>query len=1034
MLQRDFRWYNNTIKMILEEGAMRFFKAFVIGLLLLLVAWNFSLAADPASEIKLDIQEFQLKNGMPFLIVERPTTPQVACRVAIRAGSALEETGKTGIAHLLEHMMFKGTKNFGTLDRERDMELQGRIEAAYQAVLVEQQKRDPDQERIREKLAEMDTLRAEVQKIYVPQAFSSQLGKNGAVGVNAFTTKDQTQYVMSVPSDMLEQWFSIVSEQLFEPSWREFYVEKEVVQREWAFRYVNNPGGAAWLDLDATAYTAHPYRNPTIGWKSDMEKYSTTDAIAFHQKYYNPANAVCVLVGDVRVEEAKRLAEIYFERYPAGSRSPDTLTAEPLQQGPRTSVRFLKGARTPLVRIGFHGAPMGTKDFYALDAMTMVLSLGHSARMTQNIINKGLAVEAWAYNPDNRYGGMIILGGSPNEPDKVKKGALNEKERRQAYLTACQELEGMLVAEVEKMKAKLLSARELERIKKLNLREFLDRMRSNEELASTLATLEVQIGWRYLTDYLKRITEITPQEIREAARKYIRTENQTSVYVIPGGEPDTPPEQYSEVRSVGMAAATKLTKPEVFLNNSIYQTPAGWKHPLSFQRAPKKIEYPEAQTTTIGNTTIYYLFDRELPLIDLTILVKAGEVDIDATKTGLTNIASEILIRGGTKEFSPPELAQVLDENAIHISVSIGEEASVIHLSVIKEDWVKGLTLLEEILARPAFDPRVLNVVKDEEIVKLKRQGDDAQVVAMREAMIWHFRGHPYGRDPLLGLKTIPDITQDDLKRFLTTYFIPSNMVAAVSGDITKEKAVGGLRKLFQALPQGQPPERNLDHPKETPSVVTLIPKPGQVQSQIVLALHSVKRTHPDFWKMHLLMDIFGGSDSLMYTRLRDDLGAVYSAGFFQTYKWDAGMLVGYIGCKGDKTSTSIAETLNIMNSLRKDIPRKDLELKRLDALNSFVFNVDTPAELVEVYSHYHMRGEPLNTLERIQHAYLSATREHLRDLAVRFLDPSKIQIFIVADKTIPIKRKDGAELTLEQDLKALAKNLGLPYREIELR
>jgi predicted Zn-dependent peptidase len=1034
MLQRDFRWYNNTIKMILEEGAMRFFKAFVIGLLLLLVAWNFSLAADPASEIKLDIKEFQLKNGMPFLIVERPTTPQVACRVAIRAGSALEETGKTGIAHLLEHMMFKGTKNFGTLDRERDMELQEQIEAAYQAVLVEQQKRDPDQERIREKLAEMDTLRAEVQKIYVPQAFSSQLGKNGAVGVNAFTTKDQTQYVMSVPSDMLEQWFSIVSEQLFEPSWREFYVEKEVVQREWAFRYVNNPGGAAWLDLDATAYTAHPYRNPTIGWKSDMEKYSTTDAIAFHQKYYNPANAVCVLVGDVRVEEAKRLAEIYFERYPAGSRSPDTLTAEPLQQGPRTSVRFLKGARTPLVRIGFHGAPMGTKDFYALDAMTMVLSLGHSARMTQNIINKGLAVEAWAYNPDNRYGGMIILGGSPNEPDKVKKGALNEKERRQAYLTACQELEGMLVAEVEKMKAKLLSARELERIKKLNLREFLDRMRSNEELASTLATLEVQIGWRYLTDYLKRITEITPQEIREAARKYIRTENQTSVYVIPGGEPDTPPEQYSEVRSVGMAAATKLTKPEVFLNNSIYQTPAGWKHPLSFQRAPKKIEYPEAQTTTIGNTTIYYLFDRELPLIDLTILVKAGEVDIDATKTGLTNIASEILIRGGTKEFSPPELAQVLDENAIHISVSIGEEASVIHLSVIKEDWVKGLTLLEEILARPAFDPRVLNVVKDEEIVKLKRQGDDAQVVAMREAMIWHFRGHPYGRDPLLGLKTIPDITQDDLKRFLTTYFIPSNMVAAVSGDITKEKAVGGLRKLFQALPQGQPPERNLDHPKETPSVVTLIPKPGQVQSQIVLALHSVKRTHPDFWKMHLLMDIFGGSDSLMYTRLRDDLGAVYSAGFFQTYKWDAGMLVGYIGCKGDKTSTSIAETLNIMNSLRKDIPRKDLELKRLDALNSFVFNVDTPAELVEVYSHYHMRGEPLNTLERIQHAYLSATREHLRDIAVRFLDPSKIQIFIVADKTIPIKRKDGAELTLEQDLKALAKNLGLPYREIELR
>jgi len=122
------------------------------------------------------------------------------------------------------------------------------------------------------------------------------------------------------------------------------------------------------------------------------------------------------------------------------------------------------------------------------------------------------------------------------------------------------------------------------------------------------------------------------------------------------------------------------------------------------------------------------------------------------------------------------------------------------------------------------------------------------------------------------------------------------------------------------------------------------------------------------------------------------------------------------------------------MNSLRKDVPRRDLELKRLDALNSFVFNVDTPAELVQVYSRYHMRGEPLNTLERIQDAYLSATEEDLRDLAIRFLDPRKIQVFVVADKTMPLRSKDGAELTLEEDLKALAKNLGLPYREIELR
>ncbi|RLB29257.1 MAG: hypothetical protein DRG87_07520 [Deltaproteobacteria bacterium] len=1026
--------YQFLNKMCRTNTTARYYVLFFLYLMLLLLVANISFASESALDIKIEVKEFQLKNGMLFLVVERPTTPQVACRLAIRAGSALEETGKTGIAHLLEHMMFKGTKNFGTLDPERDQELQEKIEAAYQAVLSEQGKRHPNRELIKEKLKEMDALRAEVQEIYVPQAFSSQLGKNGAVGINAFTTKEQTQYLGAVPSDMLEQWFSIVSEQLFEPSWREFYVEKEVVQREWAFRYINSPGGAAWLDLNATAYTAHPYRNPTIGWKSDMEKYSTSDAIAFHRKYYNPTNAVCVLVGDVKAEEARRLADIYFERYPAGRRSPEIVTEEPRQQGPRRSVRFLKGARTPLVRIGFHGPRMGTTDFYALDVMTMVLSLGRSARMTQNIINKGLAVEAWAHNPDNRYGGMIILGGSPNEPDELKKGSLTQEEARQAYLNSCRELEDMLLAQAENMKEQLISPRELERIKKLNRREFLDRMRSNGELAGTLATLEVQVGWRYLTDYLERIAEVTPQEIRQAARNYIRTDNQTTVFVIPGGEPEQPLETYNEIRSLGVAAASKIIKPDTFHNRSIFPTPEGWKHPLSFERQPQKISYPEAHATKIGDTAMFYLADRELPLIDLTLLVKAGEVDIEEEKTGLADILGAIIIQGGTQRYSPAELAQVIDENAIRVSLSVGEEASTVHLSVMKADWEKGLELLEEILVRPAFDADVLKVIKGQAVVRLKRQGDDAQAVAMREGMIWHFNGHPYGRDPLLGLKTIPDITRDDLTAFMRTYFVPSNMVAAVSGDITLEEAEAGLKKLLGALPQCQAPERDLSDPKENDPVLALIPKPGQVQSQVILVLPGFKRSNPAFWKARLLTDIFGGSDSLMYTHLRDDLGLVYSAGFFQTYKWNAGVLVGYIGCKGDKTSTSIEETLKIMSSLRKNVPKKNFELKRLDALNSFVFNVDSPSELVEVYSRYYMRGEPLDTLERIQEAYIQATPDELRGLAVKLLHPEKLQIFIVADKMIPVKKADGTEFTLEEDLKALAKRIGLPYWEIALR
>jgi predicted Zn-dependent peptidase len=971
---------------------------------------------------------------MLFLVVNRPTAPQVACRLAIRAGSAFEATGKTGIAHLLEHMMFKGTKNFGTVDYKKDQELQEQIETAYQHIRKEQQKRRPDPELIRAKRAEMERLRLEVQKIYVAQAFSSQLSKNGAVGINAFTSQDQTQYIASVPSDMLEQWFSIISEQLFEPSWREFFVEKEVVQREWAFRYINSPSGAAWLDLYAAAYSAHPYRNPVIGWKSDMEKYSTRDAIEFHSRFYNPANAVCVLVGDVTLADARQLAETYFARYPAGERSPEMVTREPPQQGERRSVRYLKGARTPLIRIGFHGAPMGSDDFFALDALTMVLSHGRGARLPQRIVNQGLAVEAWAYNPDNRFGGMVILGGSPAEPDAGGPSAAENDDRRARYLKACEELEALLLGQVEQLKSKPVSHRELERIKKINQRDFLDRMRSNEDLAGTLATLEVQTGWRYLNEYLARIAAVSAEDIQRVAQRYLREENKTSVYVIPGGTPDQPPASYSEERIVSSSAADRATVSTDRRNHSDFPTPAGWKHPLSFYREPNRITYPEAERLTIGGADVFFIQDAEVPLIDAAFFVKAGAVDLDETEAGLPGLLNAALIRGGTERYSPSELATVLDENGIRIEFNVAEEDTAIRLSVIRDDWEKGIDLLAELLTRPRLDPKVLEAARTQMLMMLDRQAGDAQTVAFRESMIKRFPGHPYGRDPLAARDTLPRLSADDLKNFITSRVVPANLKVAVSGDIDSPRVVRGLERLFDQLPQSPPPPRRLAAPRKAPAQMTLIHKPGQVQSQVVLTLPGPRRTHPDYWESSLLMSVFGGSDSLMYKRLRDDLGLVYSAGFYQTYKWQTGLLVGYIGCKGDKTADAVSETMKIMSALRQEVPAAEFSRKRLDALNSFVFNVDTKSDLVEVYGRYALRDEPLDTLDLIQDAFFDATKADLQRIAGERLVPADIQITIVGDKQVPVRQADGTERSLGLALQDLALELGIPFEELPLR
>jgi len=449
---------------------------------------------------------------------------------------------------------------------------------------------------------------------------------------------------------------------------------------------------------------------------------------------------------------------------------------------------------------------------------------------------------------------------------------------------------------------------------------------------------------------------------------------------------------------------------------------------------PTRISYPPAEKFKIDNAAVFYLPDSELPLVDLTILIKAGAVDLPTAKTGLNQILTNSLIRGGTERYSPSELALILDENAIKVSVSIREEETVVNLSVMKSDWEKGLAILEEILTRPRFDPKVLDVVKQQALIVLNRAGENAETVSRREAMAWHFPDHPYGRNPLDGLKTIPTFTRQDLQGFMSTYFVPSNMVVAIAGDISKDNMISGLESLFKKFPRKKAPAREINKPPENGPMITLIHKPGQVQSQVSLLLRGVRRTNPDYWKTSLLMDIFGGGDSLLYTRLRDDLGLVYSSWFYQTYKWEAGILVGYIGSKSDRTSESIAETINIMRALQKEVPPESFELKRLDNLNSFVFNVDTPHDLVKIYGRYYMRKEPLDTLDKIQDAFIRASRNELRLLAKKLLVPQKIQIVVVADKDTRVKVDDRRAVSLEENLKALAKKMGLPFREVEWR
>lgn len=974
-------------------------------------------------KVQVNVESFMLPNGMTFLVVNRPDLPQVSCRLAVKAGSTFETRGNTGIAHMLEHMLFKGTKNFGTTDLKQDLELQKKIEAAYQLILNEQNKPNPDQAKIDKARAEMARLREQARNIFVPNVVFTQLGKNGAVNVNAMTSYDYTMYTADVPSDMLEQWFSLMSEQVFEPVWREFYVEKDVILREWAYRTANDPANLAMQNYNAAAYQASSYKNPVIGWLSDIERFSTMAAISFHNKYYSPNNTVCVLVGNIDVKEAKRLAKIYFERYPKGDDVVTYVTKEPEQLGARSITAELAGAKTPLVYMGFHGPQLGSADFYALDLLSMILSFGQSSRFNQNLVNTGLVTAASAYNPDSRFATSFMLMAVP---------ALKDNGNGLDYNALCDEARDLLLSEIAQIQENGVTEKELNRARTIAKRQFIDIMHDNDSLAYVLASYEVYISHTYLNSYLAELDKISAKDVQLAAQKYLTAKNMTVSVVTPGEDSGEPPAEYHETRAYSPGDEDDEYMPKSFANHSIYKTPSGWKHPLSFQREPQVINYEAAEEFTVNGVRVFYLQDVSIPLAEMKLMVKAGGVDVPPEKQGLNDLLGSVLVQGGTKSYSPKELAEIIDDNAMQISVSSALESTAVNISVLSDSFEPALKLTAEILTAPRLDEAVFNATVQQYMASISMSQGDAQWLAFNVAPKLFFHDSPYGMDSLNMLKTLPGLTTDDVRNFMATYFVPENMTIAFAGNLDRDEVERLLTQFTAQLAQGAPPERDVAAPKMDNSGLYFIHKPGQVQSQVALMLPSVKRDDPAFWQLNFLATLYGnGSESLLLTRLRDDLGLVYGSAFWQTENWQSGYFMGWIGCKGSGTGLALRETAGLMEALKLGVKEKDVKRTKLSLLNGFVFNLDNQYDLASTYAGYALRGADMNTLAKIQTAFSNVTAAELTELARQFFDVSKLQIVVVGDKNTLVGPNGDEKLTLEQDLQAVAQELGLSFNEL---
>ncbi|MBC7962743.1 MAG: insulinase family protein [Steroidobacteraceae bacterium] len=481
--------------------------------------------AGPATALRAGLEdkvvEHRMKNGMKLLLVERHTSPTVSAWIRFRVGSVDERSDERGIAHLLEHMLFKGTTTLGTKDYAAEKPILDKIEATAQALTLEKTKRDKaDQGRVAELEKQLTELETQASRYVIKDEFFELYSKNGGVGYNAFTSRDGTTYLISLPSNKLELWAAIESDRLKNAVLREFYTERSVVMEERRRSYDADPESKLWETFLASSFLAHPYGQPTIGWMSDIQNLTRSKAEQFFHSYYAPNNAIVAIVGDIDTQATIAMVERYFGAIQPGKELSPVTAEEPKQAGERR-IELLAESE-PTLMIGFHKPAILTTDDYIFDVINMILGSGRTSRFYKKlVIEKQIATDIGAFDaPGSRFPGLFVISATPRSPHTAR------------------EVEEAILAELELLKSEPVTARELQRI--LNSIEYEEarRMGTNGGLARNLTEYEAVAGsWRYMTEYRSKVTKVTPADIQRVAREYLTRENRTVGFITKkGGE------------------------------------------------------------------------------------------------------------------------------------------------------------------------------------------------------------------------------------------------------------------------------------------------------------------------------------------------------------------------------------------------------------------------------------------------------------------------------------------------------------------
>ncbi|HET6527199.1 MAG TPA: pitrilysin family protein [Balneolaceae bacterium] len=472
--------------------------------------------AQSLQDFEEKVTEFTLDNGLTFIVVERPVAPVVSFVTYVNVGGVNEKAEHLGVAHIFEHMAFKGTEYIGTTNWQKEKKVLKKLDKTYQKWLAEKNSAHPDSAKIDQLWSNFKKLQEEAVQYVETDEFSQIVSRNGGTGMNATTSSDYTMYFYSLPENRKELWFSLESARFKTPVFRRFYKEKNAVHEERRMRSESSPVGRLVEKFLTVAYPDHPYGRPVVGWHSTITATTIADAKAFFNTYYVPNNMTMAIAGDITAERAKELAKTYFGDIPTAPAPPPVNAEKPDQQEER---RFaIHDQSQPFLLMGYHTVNAQHPDAKALELLGSVLASGRTSMLYKTLVDeKKIALGFQLLNgfPGDKYQSLFGLLGVPNRGVSVDS------------------LETAIYEVIGKIKKGDIPQQALDRARTKARAGLIRGLDSNMGLARAFATAEAQTGdWRTIFTDLEELEKVTVDDLQRVANKYFTKSNRTVGVII----------------------------------------------------------------------------------------------------------------------------------------------------------------------------------------------------------------------------------------------------------------------------------------------------------------------------------------------------------------------------------------------------------------------------------------------------------------------------------------------------------------------